>query len=99
MLPCASDVIECGVFNWLGSDPRVPTDLRNRPFLSYFTTREFTYPSEMKIFPCASHVTSVGRPNRYFSGGAAGCVLSNAPATDSGRRPSTITTRPSGLNL
>ena len=51
------------------------------------------------MLPCASQVTSVGRPNRYFSGGAAGCVLSNAPATGSGRRPSTITTRPSGLNL
>jgi hypothetical protein len=42
MLPWASEVIECGVFNWLGSEPRVPTDLTNRPFLSYLTTREFT---------------------------------------------------------
>ncbi len=100
MLPWASEVIECGVFIWLGSDPRAPpTDLMNRPFLSYFTTRELTYPSETKMFPCASQVTSVGRPKRYFSGGAGGSVLSNAPATGSGRRPSTIITRPSGLNL
>ena len=51
------------------------------------------------MFPCGSNVTSVGRPKRYFSGGAAGACCRTAPATGSGRRPSTIITRPSGLNL
>ena len=51
------------------------------------------------MLPCASQVTSVGRPKRYFSAGAAGSVLSNTPAIGSGRRPSTIATRPSGVNL
>src|SRR5881296_3803128 len=39
--PCASTAIPCGVLNWPGSDPgfSLPTCLRNRPFLSYFTTR------------------------------------------------------------
>src|SRR4030095_1218018 len=97
MLPCASDVIECGVFIWLGADPRVvPTDFRNRPFLSYSPTRELTSPSETKMLPCASQVTSVGRPNRYFSGGAGGRVLSNGPATGSGRRRRHLTTRSAG---
>ena len=31
------------------------------------------------MLPCASQVTSVGRPNWYFSGGAGGSVLSNGP--------------------
>ena len=44
----------------------------------------------------------VGRPSeRYFrsSTGPSGVVVCVAPATGSGRRPSTITTRPAGLNL
>ena len=53
------------------------------------------------MLPWASHVTSVGRPNRYFwfSTGPPGVLVWTAPATGSGRRPSTITTRPCGVEL
>ena len=52
------------------------------------------------MLPCGSHATSVGRPSMYFSAGGAGpSVVATAPATTSGLWPSTITTRPAGLNL
>src|SRR5262245_16530076 len=67
-LPCKSTAIPCGRLNWPTSDPRIslPSCARNRPFLSYLTTRWLTYPSATKILPCGSHATSDGRPNTYF---------------------------------
>ena len=44
-----------------GPLPRVPTDLMNRPFLSYFTTRESPYPSDTKMLPWGSQPMSVSR--------------------------------------
>src|SRR5258707_3582554 len=101
-LPFPSTASPCGVLNWLGSDPglSLPTCLRNLPFLSYFPTLWLTYPSDIKMFPCGSQPTSVGRPSRYFSAGGAGPVGGGrGPPTASDLRPITITTRPAGLNL
>ena len=64
-----------------------------RPFLSYFTTRELPYPSDTKMLPAASHATSVGRLNTY------GSAFDGAGSPGSGLRPSTMATRPSGVNL
>ena len=60
------------MLNWPGPVPLVPISLMNRPFLSYFTTREFVYPSATKILPAASQATSVGLPNRYGVAGGGG---------------------------
>src|SRR5207247_10628820 len=72
------------------------------PFLSYLTTLELPYPSETKMFPAASHATSVGRLNVYgCAGGSAapGGGVGFIPSTDSGLLPRSITPRPRGLNL
>ena len=52
------------------------------------------------MLPCGSQATSVGRPSMYFSAGGAGAGgVASAPATTSGLWPSTITTRPGGIEL
>jgi len=40
MLPFASDVMACGVLNWFGPAPRVPSVFTHLPSFAILTTRE-----------------------------------------------------------
>ena len=52
------------------------------------------------MLPCGSQPTSVGRQKMYFCAGWFGPVgVATSPRTAAGRRPITISTLPSGLNL
>ena len=52
----------CGMLKQPGSVPGSPHERRSRPFGSYLWTREFPYPSEMKMSPvCGERATWVGR--------------------------------------
>ena len=52
------------------------------------------------MFPCGSQPMSVGRQKMYFCAGWFGPAgNTTGPSTAGGRRPSTISTLPSGLNL
>src|SRR5439155_19893418 len=106
MLPFASDVIPCGVLNWFGPAPRVPSAFTHLPSLLILATRELLYPSLTKMLSCVSQVTSVRRVNVP---GLPGGYRSDSFSPRSKNRsrysiasvvhPSSIDTMPCGMNL